>query len=167
MLLYGSGVGKELLHVKASASPTKRKSKAKDRRKGRDRAESAQVNAKGKGKARDYLMEGGDDEDGTAVIEQASGSDIEQDQEVAWEAEAYVTGVNYHVKKMVFLLFINSVSSLIIKGHALNPPVIDRLVESSRIKRAIEAVYNSILPKGTCPFVYLRCECVHCQKPDV
>jgi DNA mismatch repair ATPase MutL len=33
---------------------------------------------------------------------------------------------------------------------------IDRLVESSRIKKALEAVYVSVLPKGASPFIYLR-----------
>ncbi|PFH48093.1 hypothetical protein AMATHDRAFT_6132 [Amanita thiersii Skay4041] len=56
----------------------------------------------------------------------------------AWNAEALFTNANYQTKKMTFLLFINH-----------------RLVESSRIKRAIEAVYNGILPKGASPFVYL------------
>jgi hypothetical protein len=32
----------------------------------------------------------------------------------------------------------------------------DRLVESARMKRAMEAMYTSILPKGFSPFVYLR-----------
>lgn len=32
----------------------------------------------------------------------------------------------------------------------------DRLVESSRIKKALEGVYTSILPKGSSPFIYLR-----------
>lgn len=32
----------------------------------------------------------------------------------------------------------------------------DRLVEASRIKRALEAVYNGVLAKGAAPFVYLR-----------
>ncbi|KAG6873882.1 hypothetical protein C0995_009661 [Termitomyces sp. Mi166 len=59
----------------------------------------------------------------------------------AWHAEAHVTNANYQAKKMVFLLFINH-----------------RLVESSRMKRAFEAVYNGILPKGSSPFVYLSLE---------
>ena len=32
----------------------------------------------------------------------------------------------------------------------------DRLVESPRMKRALEAVYQGILPKGSSPFIYLR-----------
>ncbi|KAJ4468792.1 histidine kinase-like ATPase [Lentinula aciculospora] len=58
--------------------------------------------------------------------------------EESWSSEVYFTNANYQAKKMVFLLFINS-----------------RLVESSRIKRAVENVYTGILPKGTAPFVYL------------
>ncbi|KAG8832709.1 DNA mismatch repair protein [Serendipita sp. 399] len=55
-----------------------------------------------------------------------------------WEAEAYLSNPNYQSKRFTFLLFINH-----------------RLVESSRIKRAMEAVYTGMLPKGACPFVYL------------
>ncbi|KAH0581893.1 hypothetical protein H2248_011575 [Termitomyces sp. 'cryptogamus'] len=58
-----------------------------------------------------------------------------------WHAEAHITNANYQAKKMVFLLFINH-----------------RLVESSRMRRAFEAVYNGILPKGSSPFVYLSLE---------
>ncbi|KAJ3852594.1 histidine kinase-like ATPase [Lentinula lateritia] len=58
--------------------------------------------------------------------------------EVSWSSEVYFTNVNYQAKKTMFLLFINS-----------------RLVESTRIKRAIENVYTGILPKGASPFVYL------------
>jgi DNA mismatch repair ATPase MutL len=52
----------------------------------------------------------------------------------------------------------------------------DRLVESSRMKRALEAVYHSILPKGASPFVYLRCvpylpalspECQRCSSLEL
>ncbi|OBZ78145.1 DNA mismatch repair protein Mlh1 [Grifola frondosa] len=62
----------------------------------------------------------------------------EDDDSESWSAESYFTNANFQAKKMVFLLFINH-----------------RLVESSRIKKAIEAVYNGILPKGASPFVYL------------
>ncbi|ESK91760.1 dna mismatch repair protein [Moniliophthora roreri MCA 2997] len=56
----------------------------------------------------------------------------------SWTAEVFFTNANYQGKKTVFLLFINH-----------------RLVESTRIKRALEAVYNGILPKGAFPFLYL------------
>jgi len=36
--------------------------------------------------------------------------------------------------------------------------MIDRLVESSRMKRALEAIYQGILPKGACPWIYLNLE---------
>ncbi|KAG6909915.1 hypothetical protein DXG01_014435 [Tephrocybe rancida] len=67
--------------------------------------------------------------------------DDPEDDPEAWHANAHITNANYQAKKMVFLLFINH-----------------RLVESSRMKRAFEAVYNGILPKGSSPFVYLSLE---------
>ncbi|KAH9985620.1 DNA binding protein [Russula compacta] len=60
------------------------------------------------------------------------------DEESSWMAQAHFTNANYHSKKFVLLLFINN-----------------RLVESSRIKKALEACYTAILPKGTSPFIYL------------
>ncbi|TBU41715.1 DNA binding protein [Dichomitus squalens] len=80
---------------------------------------------KGKGKAR-----------ATSPI-QLSDDDNDEDAE-AWNAEAHFTNANYQAKKMVLLLFINH-----------------RLVESSRIKKALEAAYNGVLAKGASPFVYL------------
>ncbi|KAG5645503.1 hypothetical protein DXG03_005913 [Asterophora parasitica] len=59
----------------------------------------------------------------------------------SWRCEAHITNANYQAKKMVLLLFINH-----------------RLVESSRMKRAFEAVYNGILAKGALPFIYLSLE---------
>ncbi|KAI0646384.1 DNA mismatch repair protein MutL [Trametes meyenii] len=65
-------------------------------------------------------------------------SEDEDGEEGTWNAEAHFTNANYQAKKMTLLLFINH-----------------RLVESSRIKRALEAVYNGILAKGASPFIYL------------
>ncbi|KAI0674398.1 DNA binding protein [Trametes maxima] len=62
----------------------------------------------------------------------------EDDEDGTWNAEAHFTNANYQSKKMTLLLFINH-----------------RLVESSRIKKALEAVYNGILAKGASPFIYL------------
>ncbi|KAI0305308.1 DNA mismatch repair protein MutL [Multifurca ochricompacta] len=60
------------------------------------------------------------------------------DEDNIWMAQAHFTNANHHSKKSVLLLFINN-----------------RLVESSRIKKALEACYTAILPKGTSPFIYL------------
>lgn len=37
----------------------------------------------------------------------------------------------------------------------------DRLVESLRIRKALETIYVGILPKSAAPFIYLRC--AHCS----
>ena len=79
------------------------------------------------------------------------------DQPESWSAEAYFTSTNYQAKKVVFLLFINRTSFLPPRFRLLVPNLIpDRLVESPRMKRAFEAAYQGILPKGTSPFMYLR-----------
>ncbi|KAF8518048.1 DNA mismatch repair protein [Hysterangium stoloniferum] len=113
-LLYGSSVGKALLHVSATGTP-KSKSKSKPGRATED----------------DELDQEEEEDD-------SNSSEQRQDDTFLWVAESYTTEVNYHTTKMVFLLFINH-----------------RLVESPRIKKAIEAVYSGVLPKGACPFVYL------------
>ena len=61
-----------------------------------------------------------------------------EDVRFKFSAKGQISNVNYHVKKFVFLLFINN-----------------RLVESTALKKAIESVYSSYLPKGSSPFVYL------------
>ena len=35
-------------------------------------------------------------------------------------------------------------------------PFVDRLVDSSSLRKAVEVVYASYLPKNTHPFVYMR-----------
>jgi DNA mismatch repair protein MLH1 len=83
----------------------------------------------------------------------------EDDEEQSWSAEVYCTNANYQAKKTQFLLFINRTSFLVqSKEHLsiLKQRFLDRLVDSTRIKRALEGVYAPILPKGTSPFIYLR-----------
>ncbi|ODA77688.1 hypothetical protein RJ55_06290 [Drechmeria coniospora] len=58
-----------------------------------------------------------------------------------YSVHALVTNANYHIKKTIFLLFINH-----------------RAVESTNMKKAIELVYASYLPKGGHPFIYLSLE---------
>ncbi|KAJ3187287.1 DNA mismatch repair protein [Gaertneriomyces sp. JEL0708] len=59
------------------------------------------------------------------------------DTRLNYAVNGYVSNANYNMKKMVFLLFINH-----------------RSVESSSLKRSVDAVYSEFLPKGTHPFVY-------------
>ena len=61
-----------------------------------------------------------------------------EEDKLKFKLTGFISNVNYNVKKMVFLLFINN-----------------RLVDSTAIKRAIEHVYASYLPKGSFPFIYL------------
>lgn len=72
----------------------------------------------------------------------------------SWTADALFTNANYQAKKMTFILFINRM--LFLKALMHFSSTLDRLVESPRIKRAVESIYNGILPKGASPFVYLR-----------
>lgn len=58
-----------------------------------------------------------------------------------YKAHAIVTNANYHIKKTTLLLFINY-----------------RAVESSNIKKAVEHIYASFLPKDGHPFLYLSLE---------
>ncbi|KAH8116130.1 DNA mismatch repair protein MutL [Phellopilus nigrolimitatus] len=84
--------------------------------------------------ARELLSASFSSLDGTSADAPAS-SDADAG---AWAGEAHFTGANYRGKKPVFLLFINH-----------------RLVESPRLKRALEGVYGAVLPKGVAPFIYL------------
>ncbi|XP_069989934.1 DNA mismatch repair protein Mlh1 [Penaeus vannamei] len=64
-----------------------------------------------------------------------------EDTNLKFTATGYITNANYSVKKCVFLLFINH-----------------RLVDSTALRKAIESVYASYLPKNTHPFLYLSLE---------
>ncbi|KAF2459092.1 DNA mismatch repair protein mutL [Lineolata rhizophorae] len=66
-----------------------------------------------------------------------------------FKAELWASNANYSVKKTTFLLFINH-----------------RAVESSAIKKAVDSLYSTFLPKGGHPFVYLSLE-IEPQRVDV
>ena len=66
---------------------------------------------------------------GPAIAKELVDFSMEEDK-LKFSAKGQISNVNYHVKKFVFLLFINN-----------------RLVESSALKRAIESVYQPYLPK--------------------
>ncbi|URE01664.1 VHS and GAT domain containing protein [Musa troglodytarum] len=55
-----------------------------------------------------------------------------------FEMNGFISNANYTAKKTTMILFIN-----------------DRLVECTALKRAIEVVYSSTLPKASRPFIYM------------
>ncbi|XP_050702936.1 DNA mismatch repair protein Mlh1-like [Eriocheir sinensis] len=61
-----------------------------------------------------------------------------RDERLRFSCEGLVSNANYSVKKCVFLLFINH-----------------RLVDSQALRKALETVYASYLPKAGHPFIYL------------
>ncbi|BFZ01377.1 hypothetical protein BsWGS_04416 [Bradybaena similaris] len=71
------------------------------------------------------------------------------DSKLGFSMLALVSNANYSVKRSTFLLFINH-----------------RLVDSTSIRKALDTVYQSYLPKGTHPFIYLSLE-ISPQNVDV
>ena len=61
--------------------------------------------------------------------------------DVNFKATGYCTGPNYHKRKGTYIFFINK-----------------RLIESTVLKKGIEAVYHNYLPRHTHPFVYISIE---------
>ncbi|KAK2011515.1 DNA mismatch repair protein MutL [Colletotrichum eremochloae] len=99
-------------------------------------------------------------ESGTSVSVQASASEVDRIRQIygssvanelmhfstsedrwRFKATGWATNANYNIKKTTFLLFINH-----------------RCVESTSIKKALEQLYSSFLPKGGRPFIYLSLE---------
>ncbi|KAK1979937.1 DNA mismatch repair protein MutL [Colletotrichum cereale] len=99
-------------------------------------------------------------ESGTSVSVQASASEVDRIRQIygsgvanelmpfstsedrwGFKATGWATNANYNIKKTTFLLFINH-----------------RCVDSTSIKRALEQLYSSFLPKGGRPFIYLSLE---------
>lgn len=64
-----------------------------------------------------------------------------EDEKLRFKLDGHVTNANYSTKKLTFLLFINH-----------------RLVDSSAIRKALDAVYQAYLPKNSHPFIYLSLE---------
>ncbi|KAI9501308.1 DNA mismatch repair protein [Coemansia spiralis] len=60
------------------------------------------------------------------------------DKHLEYEFKGYVSSATHEMHKSIFLLFINH-----------------RLVDNTPIKRAVESLYTSILPKASRPFAYL------------
>ncbi|OLN81017.1 DNA mismatch repair protein MLH1 [Colletotrichum chlorophyti] len=58
-----------------------------------------------------------------------------------FKASGWATNANYHIKKTTLLLFINH-----------------RSVESTNVRKALESMYSSFLPKNGHPFIYLSLE---------
>ncbi|KAI5785543.1 hypothetical protein DFH27DRAFT_575955 [Peziza echinospora] len=77
---------------------------------------------------------------GSAVASELLKVEI-KDKRLGFTATGMVSNANYSVKKTTLLLFINH-----------------RSVESSLIKKSVEATYAAFLPKGGHPFVYLSIE---------
>ena len=89
---------------------------------------------------------------GSSVASELLAFDV-QSEALGVAARGLTTSTNYHVKKLTFLLFINSESPVMRKQTCAD--VTDRSVESTNLKKAVENVYSIFLPRGTHPFVYM------------
>lgn len=132
-LLYGQSLAKELLKVSIDTSASSAPSGDDDVGGSRDDQSQASLTQ--------------DDDNGQKRSEASKGE--------RWNAEAFVTSPNYQAKRFIFLLFINRKFMTVLVDLCVND-ISDRLVESARIKKSIEAAYSGALAKGSSPFIYLR-----------
>ncbi|TDL24592.1 DNA mismatch repair protein MutL [Rickenella mellea] len=138
-LLYGANVARDLLSLSTSYPPPPPQDASLGKRKRDDNNKPVSDSAQNVDEEEDGLDKGEVEMDvDSASNENTKPKKARESDDEQWSAEAFFTSANYHAKKMVFLLFINH-----------------RLVESPRLKRALENVYANILPKGTFPFIYL------------
>lgn len=78
------------------------------------------------------------------------------------KVEGWATNANWSQKRSTFLLFINrkfkhfGENNLRKSVEMLSAIFSDRLVDSGKMKKAIESLYTAYLPKGASPFVYIR-----------
>ncbi|KAF5291784.1 hypothetical protein FQA39_LY14272 [Lamprigera yunnana] len=77
---------------------------------------------------------------GNLIARELINYNIENDK-LKFKANGYMTNVNYSTKKFVFLLFINH-----------------RLVDCQGLKKCVDQIYTTYLPKNMHPFVYLSLE---------
>ena len=77
------------------------------------------------------------------------------------KVRGWATNANWSQKRSTFLLFINRKSMSFARPEspvlmaALTWPI-DRLVDSSKMRKALESLYTAYLPKGAYPFIYIR-----------
>ena len=70
--------------------------------------------------------------------------------------KGWVSNANTNwARKGGWLFFINRLSLAVQYREGIDIPL-DRLVDSSKIKKAIDSLYTAYLPKGASPWVYLR-----------
>lgn len=77
---------------------------------------------------------------GSAVSNELMSFELDR-KDMHFKATGWFSNVNYNMRKLTFILFVNH-----------------RLVDSYPIRRAIEHMYGTFLPKGTHPFVLLSLE---------
>ena len=88
-----------------------------------------------------------------------------EDTKLGFKMTGYISNANYSVKKLNFILFINR-KVLPMCVHWITYQCVDRLVDSTNIRKSLESVYANYLPKHSHPFIYLRC-CVYVHNVDL
>lgn len=152
---FGQALGRELLEFSCAYPP-----------------EPEAGMGKGKGEGEKEGQAGRPDDDGVGEGEGAEGP-------FRFRASGWVSNANYHVKKGVFMLFINNRLVRSVAHTCMVDCLLARRgsptrrcfltyfiyttrptnqVESTAIRRAVESVYAPVLPANTHPFVYLSIE---------